>query len=377
MILIYTDSQIQDLEWVPRLQFPQEYKIVHSEKEYIDQSADYKIAITTHRLHCDWLDENCAAYQGFEEKIIRLSNASNLVFTLESELHHYHWTIWDQCHRPNVYWLQPGAVNDRPNIQSNIIFWGDWFKTTTTVYKDPEVIPVIEQYRPYQTKPRYFDALLGSPKPHRDFVANAVKQHGLDNKFILTYGGNWDDNVFYAKDYFIWEPNTEMIESGPGTMGYVKFHGHLCHLSQVIPTAVFNDTAYSIVAETDHDNTLSFFSEKTAKPMIYKRLFIVFSGYKFLHNLRALGFKTFDGIIDESYDLIQDDTARYSAAFEQVRWLCTQDQQTIYNQIYDILEHNYSLIMNTDWTMYSIDRVQQQINKLFVGTQDQPTVDEL
>jgi len=160
-------------------------------------------------------------------------------------------------------------------------------------------------------------------------------------------------------------------------MGYVKFHGHLCHLSQVIPTAVFNDTAYSIVAETDHDNTLSFFSEKTAKPMIYKRLFIVFSGYKFLHNLRALGFKTFDGIIDESYDLIQDDTARYSAAFEQVRWLCTQDQQAIYNQIYDILEHNYSLIMNTDWTMYSIDRVQQQINKLFVGTQDQPTVDEL
>ena len=85
MILIYTDSQIQDLEWIPRLHFPQEYQIIHSEREYISQSADYKIAITTHRLHCDWLDENCAAYQGFEEKIIRLSDASDLVFTLESE----------------------------------------------------------------------------------------------------------------------------------------------------------------------------------------------------------------------------------------------------------------------------------------------------
>jgi hypothetical protein len=369
MILIYTDSQIQDIEWVPRLQFPQEYEIVHSEKEYVTRSADYKIAITTHRLHCDWLDENCAAYQGFEEKIIRLSESSNLVFTLESELHHYHWKIWSQCHRPNVYWLQPGAVNDRPDIQSNLIFWGDWFKTTANVYKDPSVSHVTEQYRPYQTKPRYFDALLGSPKPHRDFVANAVKQHGLENKFILTYGGNWNDNVFYAKDYFIWEPNAEPVEESPGTMVYVKWHGHLCHLSQVIPTAVFNDTAYSIVAETDHDNTLSFFSEKTAKPMIYKRLFIAFSGYKFLHNLKTLGFKTFDGIIDESYDLIQDDTARYSAAFEQVRWLCTQDQQVIYNQIRDILEHNYNLMMNTDWTMYSIDRVQQQINNLFVDIQ--------
>jgi len=365
MILIYTDSQIQDLEWIPRLRFPQEYKIVHSEQEYLAQSAEYKIAITTHRLHCDWLDENCAAYQGFEEKIIRLSEASDLVFTLESELHHYHWTIWDMCHRPNVYWLQPGLVNDRPDIQSNLVFWGDWFKTTANVYKDPAVIHVTKQYRPYQVKPRYFDALLGSPKPHRDFVANAVKQHGLDNKFILTYGGNWNDNVFYAKDYFIWEPNTEMVESAPGTMGYVKFHGHLCHLSQVIPTAVFNDTAYSIVAETDHDNTLSFFSEKTAKPMIYQRLFVAFSGYKFLENLQSLGFKTFHGIIDESYDQIKDDIERYTQAFEQVRWLCEQDQADIIQQAQPILEHNYNLLMNTDWTTYSSDRVQSIINKLF------------
>jgi hypothetical protein len=373
MILIYTDSQIQDREWIPKLTFPQEYKIVHSEKEYLDASVDYKIAITTHRLHCDWLDENCAAYQGFEEKIIRLSNASDLVFTLESELHHYHWTIWEQCHRPNVYWLQPGAVNDRPDIQSNMIFWGDWFKTTANVYKNPAVIHVTEQYRPYQTKSRYFDALLGSPKPHRHFVANAVKQYKLEDQFILTYGGNWNDRSFYAKDYFIWEPGCEPCQPIIGTADQVKWHGHECHLSQIIPTQVFNDTAYSIIAETDHDNTLSFFSEKTAKPMIYKRLFIVFSGYKFLHNLKMLGFKTFDGVIDESYDLIMDDHARYSAAFEQVRWLCTQDQQVIYNQIREILEHNYNLMTNTDWTMYSIDRVQQRINKLFVGIQDQPT----
>jgi hypothetical protein len=363
MILIYTDSQIQDIEWVPRLHFPQEYKIVHSEREYVDQSADYKIAITTHRLHCDWLDENCAAYQGFEEKIIRLSDASNLVFTLESELHNYHWTIWSQCHRPNVYWVQPGAVNDRSDIQSNIIFWGDWFKTTANVYKNPAVRQVTDQYQPYQTKPRYFDALLGSPKPHRDFVANAVKQYQLEDQFILTYGGNWNNNLFYAKDYFIWEPGCEPCQTIIGTAYQVKWHGHECHLSQIIPTQVFNNTAYSIIAETDHDNTLSFFSEKTAKPMIYKRLFIAFSGYKFLHNLRSLGFKTFDGIIDESYDLIMNDRARYSAAFEQVRWLCKQDQQVIYKQIRDTLEHNYNLMMNTDWTTFACKQVQQIIDK--------------
>lgn len=362
MIAIFTDSLIPEREWIPLLKFPAEYKIIHSEKEYHATTADFKIAITTHRLHCDWLDENCEAYVGFEDKIIRLSEGSDLVFTLESELHNYHWEIWKQCHRSNVYWLQPGAVNDRPDIQSNLVYWGDWFKTTAALYKKTEIQPVIESYRPYDVKPQYFDALLGSPKPHRDFIAQAVTQHCLNDKFILTYGGQWSDNDFYAKDYFIYEPGTEIVDNAPGTMGYAKWHGQLCHLSQIIPTDVFNNTAYSIVAETDHDNTLSFYSEKTAKPMIYKRLFVAFTGYKFLHNLRNLGFQTFENILNEDYDLIVDDEQRYKAAFKQVRWLCDQDQSLILDKAKPILEHNYNHIMNTNWTLFAAQQVQEVID---------------
>ena len=100
-------------------------------------------------------------------------------------------------------------------------------------------------------------------------------------------------------------------------------------MSRVIPISVFNQTAYSIVAETDFDNTLSMFTEKIAKPMIARRLFVVFSGYQYLHNLRKQGYRTFDGIIDEGYDQIRDDQTRLNAAFEQVLWLCEQDQQQI------------------------------------------------
>ena len=362
MIIIYSDSEVVDREWIPYLSLDN-FVITHRLSEYLASSATLKLAFTAHRMHLSYDEPD--AYENFEHKVQQLSQHSDLVFCIESELHNYHWTMYDQCHAENVYWCQPGLVNDRPDMQQHIIFWGDWFKTTANVYKNPAVRPVTDQYQPYRTKPRYFDALLGSPKPHRDFVANAVKQYVLEDQFILTYGGNWNDNVFYAKDYFIWEPNTEMIESAPGTMGYVKFHGHLCHLSQVIPTAVFNDTAYSIVAETDHDNTLSFFSEKTAKPMIYKRLFVAFSGYKFLENLHSLGFKTFDSVIDEGYDQTKNNIERYNQAFEQVRWLCKQDQADIIQRIQPILEHNYELLMNTDWTTYSTDRIQQLINKLF------------
>ena len=125
---------------------------------------------------------------------------------------------------------------------------------------------------------------------------------------------------------------------------------------------MFNETAYSIVAETDHDNTLSFFSEKTAKPIIAHRLFVVFSGYKFLHNLRSFGFRTFDCVIDESYDLIIDDNRRYAAAFEQVKKLCTMDQQEVYDLIRPVTEHNYELMMSRDWVGYAAEGIQRSIN---------------
>lgn len=357
-MLVYSDSNIIDLEWLPKLNLG-DYTISHSFEEYRDSPDTTKIAFTMHRLHCDH-DINCSAYQGFEDKINKLSDISKLVFSFESELHNFHWTMWDKCHHDNVYWIVPGQVNDRDDINRNIIFWGDWFKTTTSLYK--QLPDKLEQMNPYATKPRFFDALLGVTKPHRTFVANAVIKNNLQDKFILTYGGNWKDTEFYAKDYFVWEPECVPVGNIIGTADWVDYCGIRTGLSRVIPINVFNDTAYSVIAETDHDNTLSFFSEKTAKPMIARRLFIAFTGYKFLNNLRAQGFKTFNNVIDESYDLIIDDTERYTAAFEQVKRLCDMDQQQVYTQLKDVIEHNYNHIMSTDWVEYAANQIDRAIN---------------
>lgn len=358
MILIYSDSQIIDLDWLTRVQFDSPFEICHSYEEYAQKQADTKIAFTTHRLHCDY-DINCAAYKGFEDKINHLSDISNLVFSFESELHNFHWQIWEKCHHDNVYWILPGAVNDRDDINSHILFWGDWFKTTTHVYK--HLPQKLNEITPYVTKPKMFDALLGVKKPHRDFVYAAVNEHKLNDKIIMTYGGSWKEDEFYAKDYFAWEPECIPVGNIIGTADWVDYCGVRTGLSRVIPIQVFNDTAYSIIAETDHDNTLSFYSEKTAKPMIARRLFVAFTGYKFLHNLRAQGFQTFGDVIDESYDLIIDDTERYTAAFEQVKRLCEMDQQEVYRKIKPVLEHNYYLIMNRDWTGWAADKITQVI----------------
>jgi hypothetical protein len=358
MILIYSDSQIIDIDWLPKIDFGDIYRVCHKFSEYIASDAPRKIAFTTHRLHCDD-EETCPAYHGFEDKILQLSAVSEFVFSFESELHNFHWQIWEQCHRPNVYWCLPGYVNDRDDINDNIICWGDWFKTTAMLYqKLPEKLAEIE---PYKQKPRHFDALLGAPKPHRDFVFNAVNQAGLQNQIVMTYGGKWSDDSFYAKDYFIWEQGTVPVGKTLGTADWAEYYGHRTHLSQIIPIRVYNDTAYSIIAETDHDNTLSCFTEKTAKPLLARRLFVAFTGYKFLHNLRRLGFQTFSDAIDESYDLEIDDHKRYTMAFEQVQLLCQQDQIQVYNKLRPVLEHNYEIVLTRDWTQWAADQITERI----------------
>ncbi len=362
MILIYSDSQICDLEWIPHICWPDQIEICRNIQKYVESDCPIKIAFTMHRLFVQH-----DADVDFYVKIKRLSAASDLVFAFESELHNAHWDIWAACHCDNVYWLVPGQVNDRPDINSHIIFWGDWFKTTANLYK--QLPDRLQELRPHDIKPRYFDALLGVIKPHRTFVHDSVKGHGLQDHIIMTYGGSWDDNNFYARDYFIWEPGCEPLQDIIGTADWVRYHGIQAHLSQVIPIQVYNDSAYSVVAETDHDNTLSFFSEKTAKVLVARRLFIAFSGYRFLSNLRSLGFRTFDDIIDESYDDVKNDDDRYTAAFEQVRKLCAMDQREVLESIRPVVDHNHSLIMQRDWTRYSVDKIQALIRS-FLSTVD-------
>lgn len=354
-MIIYSDSHIIEREWLPKLNLGN-YVLCNKFEEYIASEELDKIAFTAHRVHITH-DLDCTAYNGFEDKINKLAKASKLVFALDGELHDHHWEIWNNCHHSNVYWAVPGAINDNDEMSSHIVHWSDWFKNSVNLYK--QLPNKLNELTPYTIKPKFFDALLGTIKPHRSYVFDCVNKNNLVDKFIMPYG--WGDFEVSAKDYFIWEPGVEYTNEQDcgrfGTFVPVNYYGIRTLLSRVIPIQVFNDTAYSIVAETHADNTMSFFTEKTAKPILARRLFVVFSGYKFLKNLRDIGFKTFDGIIDESYDLEYDNTKRFDMAFEQVKWLCDQDQQVIYQQIQPIVEHNFDHLMNTDWTEFAADKI--------------------
>jgi hypothetical protein len=115
-------------------------------------------------------------------------------------------------------------------------------------------------------------------------------------------------------------------------------------ISQVVPFKIYQQSAFSVVCETSFDNSYSFPTEKISKPLLCCRMFIVIAGQYYLKNLRSLGFKTFNGIIDESYDDEPNNEKRWNMAMEQVKILCQQDQITILKLILPIVLHNRALI---------------------------------
>jgi hypothetical protein len=96
-----------------------------------------------------------------------------------------------------------------------------------------------------------------------------------------------------------------------------------------------------LVCETNYSNQFSFFTEKIAKPIIAHRLFIVISGQHYLRNLRRLGFKTFDSILDETYDTIEDPETRWNMAVDQAISLSRQDQQLVLKKVIPIAMYNF------------------------------------
>jgi len=227
------------------------------------------------------------------------------------------------------------------------VSWMDWFITTAGYYPAHQ----LEQLTPYAVKSKMFDILLGQPKPHRYLIQSYIKSMSLDHRVIMTMLR--DNNLSPIKEQggnnWLWEPGVDAHDTLRGSITPIKFNRQAMSLSQVIPFSIYNQTAYTVVAETNYDNQYSFYTEKIVKPILAERLFVVFSGQHYLHNLRSLGFRTFDGIIDETYDTIEDYDLRFKLACEQIKYLCSQSQETILEQIRPITEHNKSVMLTTDW----------------------------
>lgn len=118
--------------------------------------------------------------------------------------------------------------------------------------------------------------------------------------------------------------------------------------------AYYLDTYFSIVNETTFHTKpgydgVPFLSEKIFKCIAMKHPFVMVSVPNSLQYLKKLGYKTFESIIDESYDSIVKDDERMFAIVKEVQRLCNlkdQELQTFLIEAQKICNYNYHVLKN-------------------------------
>jgi len=306
---------------------------------YINSSFSKKLAVFHVPFHnnTNWL-----------EKFARTYDVSDHVFVFCSELHQHTVDQLITLDKPNTSLYICGFIN-YDFLHAKVHTWMDWF--ITTVYFYNTVRPnLLNEKLTVTPKSKFFDILLGCRRTHRDFIFQYIHNNNLIDQVIMTYYQRW--NVDLRKTDHIFE--TEGLEFLPESdythsVHQVRYYGHRMNLSQVVPFVIYNDSNYSIIAETNASNKFNFYTEKIVKPILGRRLFIAIAGQGYLKNLRNFGFQTFDSVIDESYDAEENDRRRWQMAMDQAKYLTAQDPIKIQEKIKDVVEHNQRLMLRQDW----------------------------
>jgi len=274
-----------------------------------------------------------------------------------------------------VYLLQPGIMyeknncwytvidfinewRDRPvSFFSNLVplretavpfsYTNDMFFTGPRLYQENKMcVDLLSKLKGVSEKHtgRYWDLLLGEASGNKDWLHGAISTHPVLEKTFLTYfgrdtnNGHWSDHVVRPKKH-----TAETV--GPLEN---RFKTQI-RCSDLLDPEIYNQTYYTAMIETTIHNDFAMFSEKEAKPIVAKRPFIMFGACRQLEAFRSLGFKTFDGIVDETYDTIEDKEQRWHKALDSMLLLTEKDPVAVYESLESSLEHNKKHFEDSEW----------------------------
>lgn len=105
------------------------------------------------------------------------------------------------------------------------------------------------------------------------------------------------------------------------------------------------DAFWHIVTETVFYYDKLHLTEKIFKPIVSKQPFMLLAAPGNLAYLKSYGFKTFDSVIDESYDQELDNDLRVQKVVEQLNWYCNlspQEKTRVQRELEPVIEHNFN-----------------------------------
>ena len=131
----------------------------------------------------------------------------------------------------------------------------------------------------------------------------------------------------------------------------INFAGETDHPMHSCWLSLFDESAESLlylVTETVASGRRHHLTEKTFKPIALGMPFVIVGTRGSLEYLRSYGFRTFEGIWDESYDDAEDDVRieRIASLLRSLDELSIEAKQELFESAYEVIEHNWNHFYN-------------------------------
>jgi hypothetical protein len=230
----------------------------------------------------------------------------------------------------------------------------DYDQNLQAMEKTPEIFSKLD-------KPYKFLFLNGRARPHRKYLYERFRESKLLDQALWTmldgrpsFSRNFEfvrNNInmlattseirwldsFYEFEFY----KNPTVDAVPAQRSFVKNQLFNNEWGEIyLEPAPYIDTYFSLVTETVYEYPYSFRTEKIAKALAMGHPFIVASSVGFYRDLRNLGFRTFDTVIDESFDLVENHQDRMDRIYNIVQDLCQQDLVSFLTECKDICKYN-------------------------------------
>jgi len=202
-----------------------------------------------------------------------------------------------------------------------------------------------------------FLLLSRSHKWWRATVLTDLQRQGLLANAVWSYnttvdiGDRVEECPFELDRLAIRADIEQFLAAGPYTCDGLDAAAHNDHSLHVAEH--YDRTACSIILETHFDADGSrgaFLTEKTFKCLKHGHPFVLFAPAHSLQALRTMGYRTFDTVIDPTYDTIANNTERYLAVMHTIQQLSLVEPNALYNSCLDDIQHNQQLFLASKWS---------------------------
>ena len=193
-----------------------------------------------------------------------------------------------------------------------------------------------------------FNRLVSNDRSYRCYFVSKLAEellleHGQVSFGLATEQATWQEEIVDVDTKLSIKAIDHIKLHLPSTPLIIDNEKVLGSASADIPRCT-NDSLWHIVTETVFYYDKLHLTEKIFKPIAMKQPFMLLGAVGNLAYLKSYGFKTFDGIIDESYDTIVDNDARTEAVVAQIAWYCAlsaEEKRSVIEAIAPIVEYNF------------------------------------